>query len=41
EPHQARWIAVTDLESMMEPEAGPDGGTFENWSAIALSGLIS
>lgn len=41
EPHQARWIAVTDLKSMMEPETGPDGGTFENWSTIALAGLNS
>ena len=39
EPHQARWIATADLNSMMEPEAGPEGGTFENWSAIALTGL--
>jgi len=39
EPHQALWLASTDLEAMMAPEAGPEGGTFENWSAIALSGL--
>ncbi len=38
EPHQARWIAASELVGMTGPEGGPDGGTFENWSAIAVAG---
>ena len=40
EPHQARWIAASELVGMMGSEAGPDGGTFENWSAIAVAGTF-
>lgn len=38
EPHQARWIPARTLTTMTEPNAGPDGGSFENWSAIAVAG---
>jgi predicted NUDIX family phosphoesterase len=40
EPHQARWVAVEELKSMMGPEAGPDGGSFEDWSRIAVRGTF-
>ncbi len=40
EPHQARWIPARELKSMTAPEAGPDGGSFENWSAIAVAGTF-
>ncbi len=40
EPHQARWIPANELKSMTAPEMGPDGGTFENWSAIAVDGTL-
>lgn len=38
EPHQARWIAAGELANMTGPAQGPDGGSFENWSAIAVAG---
>lgn len=38
EPHQARWILARDLLGMTGPGRGPDGGSFENWSAIAVAG---
>ena len=41
EPHQARWILASELKGMTEPNAGPDGGSFENWSAIAVAGSFS
>lgn len=40
EPHQARWISVGDLKGMTAPEKGPDGGSFENWSQIAVQGAF-
>ncbi len=40
EPHQARWIAVRELEALTKPGAGPDGADFEDWSRIAVTGLI-
>jgi len=40
EPHQARWIAVRELAALTEPGRGPDGADFEDWSRIAVSGLI-
>jgi predicted NUDIX family phosphoesterase len=40
EPHQARWIAVEDLANMAGAEQGPDGGSFENWSTIAVAGAF-
>jgi predicted NUDIX family phosphoesterase len=38
EPHQARWLDVGGLADMVGPERGPDGGTFEDWSRIAVEG---
>ncbi len=38
EPHQARWLPMADLPGMIGPERGPDGGTFEDWSRIAVEG---
>jgi len=40
EPHQARWIAVDDLKKMTSPGNGPDGGSFEDWSRIAVAGTF-
>jgi len=40
EPHQARWITVAQLPAMVEPERGPDGGSFEDWSRIAVAGIF-
>jgi len=40
EPHQAKWIAVSELKEMMGEGAGPDGGSFEDWSRIAVSGAF-
>lgn len=40
EPHQARWIPASELKNMTAPAAGPDGGSFENWSAIAVAGTF-
>ena len=40
EPHQAKWIKASDLMGMTGPEQGPDGGSFENWSAIAVAGTF-
>ena len=40
EPHQARWIPAAELGGMTGPEGGPDGGSFENWSRIAVAGLL-
>ncbi len=40
EPHQARWIPVADLAGMTLPGQGPDGADFEDWSRIAIGGLL-
>jgi predicted NUDIX family phosphoesterase len=40
EPHQARWISVDELKKMTSPENGPDGGSFEDWSRIAVAGMF-
>ncbi len=40
EPHQARWISVIELKEMTGPEKGPDGGSFEDWSRIAVDGVF-
>ena len=40
EPHQARWIPVSELKNMTGPENGPDGGSFEDWSRIAVDGAF-
>ncbi len=41
EPHQARWLAVRDLPALIDPGAGPDGGTFEDWSRITIGGVFA
>jgi predicted NUDIX family phosphoesterase len=41
EPHQARWIAVNELKNVTGPGQGPDGGSFEDWSRIAVAGAFS
>jgi predicted NUDIX family phosphoesterase len=38
EPHQARWLPAAELPAMLGPDRGPDGGTFEDWSRIAIEG---
>ncbi len=40
EPHQARWIPVSDLPGMTAPGLAPDGGSFEDWSRIAVGGSL-
>ncbi len=40
EPHQARWIPVSELKNMTGPGNGPDGGSFEDWSRIAVDGAF-
>lgn len=40
EPHQARWIPAADLKKMIGPGEGPDGGSFEDWSRIAVEGVF-
>lgn len=40
EPHQARWIAAHGLPSLLETGAGPDGGSFEDWSQLAVRGMF-
>lgn len=41
EPHQARWIKATELSALTGKDNGPDGGSFEDWSRIAIDGLFS
>lgn len=38
EPHQALWIPARELVNMTDAGQGPSGGSFENWSVIAVSG---
>lgn len=40
EPHQARWIRAAELPGLVGPGKGPDGGSFEDWSRIAIAGLL-
>ena len=40
EPHQARWIPAAELPGMIGPERAPDGGSFEDWSRIAVEGTL-
>jgi predicted NUDIX family phosphoesterase len=40
EPHQARWIPSAALPDMVGPDRAPDGGSFEDWSRIAISGVL-
>ncbi len=41
EPHQARWLAKSDLVNRVKPGNGPEGADFEDWSRIAVGGLFS
>jgi len=40
EPHQARWLAARELPSLLAAGAGPDGGSFEDWSQLAVRGMF-
>ncbi len=40
EPHRALWLPVQRLRQMLDPETGPDGGSFEDWSRIAVPGIF-
>ncbi|MBU8869974.1 MAG: NUDIX domain-containing protein [Gemmatimonadales bacterium] len=40
EPHQALWIPVCKLAGMAGPKNGPDEGSFEDWSRIAIEGIL-
>lgn len=40
EPHQARWIPAAELPGLTGRGRGPDGGSFEDWSRIAVAGLV-
>jgi len=40
EPNRACWIAARDLPGKSGPERGPEGGTFEDWSRIAIEGIF-
>ena len=40
EPHQARWIPVKQLRQVTAPGQGPDEGSFEDWSRIAVTGAF-
>ena len=40
EPHQARWVKASELAGMTGEGAGPDGGSFEDWSRIAIAGIF-
>ncbi len=39
EPHQARWLPAAELAALCENGQGPDGGSFEDWSRIAVAGI--
>jgi predicted NUDIX family phosphoesterase len=40
EPHRAVWIDVERLCGMADAGGAPDGGTFEDWSRIAIAGAF-
>ncbi len=40
EPHQARWISADELGAMTGQGNAPDGGSFEDWSRIAIEGVF-
>ena len=40
EPHQARWIPAAELSDLTPPAKAPDGGSFEDWSRIAIAGIF-
>jgi predicted NUDIX family phosphoesterase len=39
EPHQARWIPAQELPDLLQEGHGPDGGSFEDWSRLAVKGM--
>lgn len=41
EPHQARWFKARDLPGLLETDRGPDGGSFEDWSRLAVRGMLA
>lgn len=40
EPHRALWVDAAALPGMVGEGNGPDGGSFEDWSRIAIEGAI-
>jgi predicted NUDIX family phosphoesterase len=38
EPHRVLWIPLGDLPALIGPGRAPDGGTFEDWSRVAIEG---
>jgi predicted NUDIX family phosphoesterase len=40
EPHQARWIPARELPNLLPEGHGPDGGSFEDWSRLAVQGMF-
>ena len=39
EPHRALWLPRGRLATMTGPGEAPDGGTFEDWTRLALAGI--
>ncbi len=40
EPHRAAWLAANQLSTMIGTRRAPDGGSFEDWSRIAVEGIF-
>ena len=40
EPPRAAWLAANQLSTMIGAARAPDGGSFEDWSRIAVEGLF-
>lgn len=40
EPHQSRWLPLDDLPGLQGAGRGPEGGTFEDWTRVAVAGLV-
>jgi predicted NUDIX family phosphoesterase len=38
EPHRARWLPVAALAATVDTAGAPDGGAFEDWSRIVITG---
>jgi len=41
EPHRALWLPRAQLSDMLDAGQGPDGGSFEDWSRIAVAGSLA
>jgi hypothetical protein len=39
EPHRAAWLPARHLPAMTGAGQAPDGGSFEDWSRIAVAGI--